>query len=222
MFHVEQSQSDRDKFTEHFKNVPRGTFLKLDRYAELLAEWNGKFNLVAESTIPHIWNRHFLDSAQLMEYIPKGSKTLADMGSGAGFPGLVLSIMGFPETHLIESTGKKVNFLRAVIDEFKLNAIVHQERVENMRDLRVDIVTARALKSLPELLKLAQNLTKQSATCLFLKGQNAVVELTESQKSWTFSCDKRPSLSDPSGSVLILRDIKYKHAASRRKNSQRN
>jgi 16S rRNA (guanine527-N7)-methyltransferase len=204
---------------EHFeylenwpKNVPRETFVKLECSAALLAEWNEKFNLVAESTIPQVWTRHFLDSAQLMQFIPETAKTIADLGSGAGFPGLVLSIMGAPEVHLIESTGKKANFLRAVINELKLNAVVHQERVENLKNFKADVITARALAPLKDTLKLAKPLMKKESLCLLLKGEKAPAELTESAKYWTFDCETHRSLSDRSGSVLIIRNLRINDA----------
>lgn len=206
-------QTERDDFKSHFP-VSHETMDKLDKYAKYLEEWSAKFNLVSRSTLPHIWSRHFIDSAQLVNSIPVGSKLTADMGSGAGFPGLVLSIMGVPGVHLIEATGKKANFLREVIQELKLDAVVVQQRVEEIRNIRADVITARALSPLPELLKLAHRLAKDDSICLFLKGKNADSELTESEKNWTFECDKLPSLSDNSGSVLILRDLKYKHVAS--------
>lgn len=213
-------ETQRNQFITHFKVSPE-VLARLDRYAELLTEWSQKFNLVAASTLPFIWSRHFLDCAQLYHAIPVKAEIIADMGSGAGFPGLVLSIMGVKNVHLIEATGKKANFLREVIQELKLDAVVHQERVENLKTLKADVITARALSPLPDLLKLAHRLSKEGSLCLFLKGQNADVELTESAKHWTFECDKLASISDDSGCVLILRDLKYKHALSLKKQIQR-
>jgi len=205
--------SEREQFISHFQ-VSYETLGKLDLYAKLLQDWGQKFNLVAKSTLPHIWSRHFIDCAQLINSMPKSAKNTADMGSGAGFPGLVLSIMGAPHVILIEATGKKANFLREVIQELKLDATVLQQRVEETKTLKADVITARALSPLPDLLKLANRLTKEDSLCLFLKGKNADAELTESKKHWTFECDKLPSLSDNTGSVLILRDLKYKHVPS--------
>ncbi len=130
------------------------------------------------------------------------------MGSGAGFPGLVLAIMGTQKVHLVESIGKKANFLRLVIDDLELKATVHQERVESLKGLRFDVVTARALKALPELLRYAKPLMHKDSVCLFLKGQQAEAELTEARKYWTFACEKIVSLSDSSGSVLKISDLK--------------
>jgi len=210
----------REAFQRQF-DVSRETMAKLDRYAELLAEWNQKFNLVADSTLPQIWTRHFLDSAQILKYLPNTEVCIADLGSGAGFPGLVLAIMGAKNVHLVESTGKKANFLREVIKELGLSAEVHNERVESLAGLKPDIVTARALGSLLDLLNLAQKLINPENCCIFLKGQRADVELTESAKYLTFSHEKHRSLSDPSGSVLVLKDVKRKNALFRKRKPKR-
>lgn len=205
---IEIIQAERSEFQTHFPDASQEIMAKLDRYAELLMEWNQKFNLVSESTLPHIWRRHFLDSAQILKLIPEGAETIVDMGSGAGFPALVLSIFGAAPIILIESTGKKANFLRTVIEELKLNASVRQERAEDLRDLHADVVTARAVGALGILLNMANNLINKHSLCIFMKGQNVDVELTEAAKYWKFEFDKIQSISDPSGSVLILKDIK--------------
>lgn len=208
-------KSDRTTFQKH-TGVSYETADKLDRYAELLTEWNQKFNLVSKNTIPEIWNRHFLDSAQLFQHIPKNGGTIADLGSGAGFPGLVLSIMGAPNVTLIEATGKKADFLRTVIAELNLDTKVRQDRIETIRDYKADIITARALKSLKELFKLCAPLMKKDSVALFLKGRALAEELTESSQWWRFKYEKLPSISDPSGNVLIIKDLHYKHAAPRK------
>jgi len=204
---LEVDTSGREEFLRHFP-VSHETALKLDRYVELLREWNAKFNLIADSTFPQIWRRHFLDSAQMMKYMPREAETLADLGSGAGFPGMVISILGFPKTHLIESIGKKATFLRAVVEDLKIAADVHQVRVESLHGIKFDVITARALKPLPQLLKYAKPLMKKESLCLFLKGQQVDVELTEAGKYWKFDCETFQSLSDSSGRVLKIRNIK--------------
>ncbi len=196
-------------------NVPRETIHRLSVYQDMLGTWNEKFNLVSESTLPHVWTRHILDSAQLLPFIPEYSLTLADMGAGAGFPGLVLAIMAQDlnrplRVTAIESIGKKADFLQAVVDELKLNVEVRRERIEAIRDLKADIVTARALKALPELLKYANHLTHKDTICLFLKGKSLAEELTEAKKCWTFTAETHPSRSDDSGSVLVLKELRYK------------
>ena len=183
---------------------------KLTIYETMLIEWNQKFNLIAPSTVEHIWSRHFLDSAQLMPILPQdqNQKVLFDLGSGAGFPGLVLSVMGVSNVNLVESTGKKADFLRAVAEKLELDVTVHQCRIEDLKGSKADIITARALAPLGDLLSLAQNLVKKDSLLLFLKGQKVDVELTESRKYWMFDCIKTKSLSDPSGSILAIRNLK--------------
>ncbi|MFA5041216.1 MAG: 16S rRNA (guanine(527)-N(7))-methyltransferase RsmG [Bdellovibrionales bacterium] len=195
--------------------VSHETIHRLTIYQEMLISWNEKKNLVAASTIPNVWIRHFLDSAQLMQHIPEEAKTLADMGSGAGFPGLVLAILA-KETkrplivHAIEATGKKADFLQAVSDALEIAVIVHRSRIEELKGFKADVITARALKPLPELLKYANRLIHKDSLCLFLKGQNAIEELTQAKKYWTFSARTCQSLSDETGKVLIVKNIHYK------------
>ncbi len=196
-------------------SVSHETINALHAYEELLSDWNQKFNLVAESTLPQLWTRHFLDSAQLIDFIPTEAQSLADMGAGAGFPGLVLAILAQERKqdlhiHAIESTNKKADFLQAVVDALKLKVTVHRARVEAIKDLKVDILTARALKPLPQLLSYAQNLLHKDSLCLFLKGQTLEQELTEARKRWTFSATAYPSRSDDTGRVLVLRDLRFK------------
>jgi 16S rRNA (guanine527-N7)-methyltransferase len=219
MFHVEQPNSRHEQFLQHF-NVPRETLERLEAYERLLVEWNQKFNLVSESTLPEVWTRHFLDSAQIMAHVPHGTITVADLGSGAGFPGLVLNILGIEDVHLIESIGKKASFLREVIQQLKLTATVHQKRIEDMKGFKADLITARALKALPELLALATPLIKRGSTAIFLKGQSVEDELTEARKSWTFKAEKHQSITSDSGCVLILQDIAKRHDTIRKTKSQ--
>jgi len=210
--------SSRERFLSA-TNVSRETLAKLDRYAEMLVEWNQRFNLVASSTIPHLWERHFLDSWQLLGHIPIPAPIIADIGSGAGFPGLILAIMGAGDIHLIESTGKKANFLRAVASELGLTASIHQKRVEDIEGLQADIVTALAVAALPDLFPLATRLSKRGAQFLFLKGKNVGDEIEAARKNWSFTFDKHPSISDDSGVVLTIRDLKNNGSRNiRRKN----
>jgi 16S rRNA (guanine527-N7)-methyltransferase len=195
--------------------VSHETIHNLSIYEKMLVEWSEKFNLVSASTLPHIWSRHFLDSAQLMKFIPDRAETLADMGAGAGFPGLVLAIMAKGtqrnlKIYEIESTGKKADFLQAVVDQLQLNVVIRRERVEQIRDLKVDIITARAMKTLPELLVYANHLINKDTICIFPKGQAAVEELTQAKKYWTFQEEINPSCSDDSGNVLVIRSLRYK------------
>jgi 16S rRNA (guanine527-N7)-methyltransferase len=183
-------------------HVSRETLDRLTAYVNLLAEWNQRINLVAPSTIADAWRRHILDSAQLAPLIPSGTQTIVDLGSGAGFPGLVLAItLGGPRVHLVESTQKKCRFLEAVVAATGANAEVHAVRAEDMR-LKADVVTARAVAPLDRLLALAYPFFRPGTVGLFLKGKALNDELTPATKSWTLAATPIPSRSDPSGFVL--------------------
>jgi 16S rRNA (guanine527-N7)-methyltransferase len=194
--------------------VPYETIHRLTRYEEMLICYNEKTNLVASSTLSQIWTRHFLDSAQLLPFIPDTAESLADMGSGAGFPGLVLALVAQDKgrslrVHAIESIGKKADFLKAIVDELKLDVVVHRERIEDIKDLKADVVTARALKPLPEALKYAKPLMKNNSVCILLKGKRSTEELTQAKKYWTFDVEIHPSRSDDSGKILVLKNLRH-------------
>ena len=185
--------------------VSRETLDRLQIYADLLARWNRAINLVGPATLSDLWRRHMLDSAQLIPLLPtRDLLTLADLGSGAGFPGLVLALCDVGEVHLIESDQKKTTFLREVLRETSTAATIHCERIESISDLQVDVVTARALAPLAELVAYAAPLMKPDGLCLFLKGQGIADELTRLPKALQDKCDRIPSRSDLSGCVLRL------------------
>lgn len=181
----------------------------LERYRELLAEWNEKMNLVGASTLDAFWSRHAWDSAQLLDLAPD-SKVWADLGAGAGLPGVVLAILrkgepGF-HVHLVESMAKRCRFLQAVVDDLALSASVHNARAEDL-SLAVDIVTARACAPLHRLLGYAKPFLKQGATGLFLKGQDVASELEEATRFWDYEADVLPSRSDVRGRIVRVRRL---------------
>ena len=187
--------------------VPRETLERLTNHARLLVERNAHLNLVADSTLPDMWRRHFLDSAQLASLVPDTARTLVDLGSGAGFPGMVLAIILGPlrpglKVHLVDATLKKCRFLEEVASATQAPVVVHWSRAEDVPDLKADVVTARALAPLTKLLRLAQPFFGPATTGLFLKGRAAASELTEARESWRLAAETFPSRSDPSGSIL--------------------
>jgi len=153
--------------------VSRETMDKLILYSETLTKWQKAINLVSNSTLPNMWLRHFYDSAQLSGYIIKADNPLKilDLGSGAGFPGLVLSILGIGEVHLVEGVGKKCSFMKQIIQQTDINAIVHNKRIEDLGAFPVDLVTSRACADLNKLLDLSDKFIKPTTKCLFLKGK---------------------------------------------------
>ena len=189
-------------------NVSRETLAHLKAYADLLQDWNERHNLVACSTLSDLWRRHFWDSAQLAPLIPAEARTLADLGSGAGFPGLVLAAMRPDLTvTLYEATAKKCAFLCAAAERMALKVGIENARIEDLPAKTFDVVTARALAPLPRLLGHAYPLTGPDTVCLLLKGQNLGAELTEAHKSWKMQASQVPSKTDPSGAILVVRKL---------------
>ena len=189
--------------------VSRETLAQLEAYAALLADWNSRHNLVSRASLDQLWRRHMWDSAQLARHIPESARTLADLGSGAGFPGLVLAAM-LPDqlaVTLFEATGKKCAFLNAAAAAMGLGVRVVQARMEEAPPERFDVVTSRACAPLPRLLGLAHRFTGPGTLCLFLKGQNLGEELTEAHKCWSITASQFPSQSDPSGAILEVRAL---------------
>ena len=196
-------------------SVSRETLGRLQVYADLLVRWQASINLVGKSTLNDLWSRHFLDSAQLYPRLPRNPQPLFDLGSGAGFPGLVLAIMGVPNVCLIESDSRKVAFLREVIRATGADASVHLGRIEEFQPAeRAGVIVSRALASLDRLLAFAEPLLAPDGVCFFLKGQKVREELTESEKEWNIGADWGVSVTDPSGVILRIDRIERNHGIS--------
>ena len=182
----------------------------VDRFRQLLGEWNEKMNLVGPATMEVFWNRHAWDSAQLLKIAPPEALVWADLGAGAGLPGVVLAVLGKGRpgfhVHLVESMTKRCRFLSEMVQTLELPATVHNARAENLQ-LAVDIVTARACAPLARLLGYSRPFLKAGALGLFLKGQDVAAELDEAAKSWEFEADTIPSLSDPRGQIVRVRRL---------------
>jgi 16S rRNA (guanine527-N7)-methyltransferase len=189
-------------------NVSRETLDRLSIYLELLRRWQRAVNLVGSGTLADPWRRHFLDCAQLAARVPAGAASVADLGSGAGFPGMVLAILGVRGVGLIEADRRKAQFLRAVARATDASVEVHAERIERMPGWPADVITARALAPLPRLVVLAERFMTSDSVCLFLKGRSGARELTEARVSWHMEAEMFPSLSEPTGMVLQLRGIR--------------
>jgi 16S rRNA (guanine527-N7)-methyltransferase len=160
--------------------VSRETIDRLEVYAGLLEKWNSTINLVSKNTINQMWKRHFLDSAQLWPHIPSETKTLVDIGSGAGFAGLVLAIIGMEKSPnmkftLIESDSRKCAFMRNVSREINLDVQIITKRIEEVTDIKADVITARALATVSQLLEYSKNILKDNGVCLFLKEMHVVM-----------------------------------------------
>jgi 16S rRNA (guanine527-N7)-methyltransferase len=189
------------------RGVSRETLDRLTVYLDLLHRWQRAINLVGPATLADPWRRHILDSAQLVQHLPAATASLVDLGSGAGFPGMVLAVLGVPGVVLIESDRRKAQFLREVARATGTEVTVLAERIENLAGWPVDVVTARALAPLPRLLPLAERFLAADSVCLFLKGYNAERELTQALKSWHMVPEMFSSRSAPTGTVLKLQGV---------------
>ena len=201
-----------ERFADAF-DVSRETLDRLTRYAALLGKWNPTINLVSKSTVPALWSRHFADSAQLLDIAGVSHGTWADLGSGAGFPGLVVAILA-AEKHpdlkvtCVESDQRKATFLRTVARDTGTDVTVIADRIETLTPLAADVVSARALAPLPELIGYAERHLAPEGLALFLKGTGQAKEVEQALASWAFRLDTVPSRTDPQSTILKLRSIR--------------
>ena len=193
-------------------NVSRETLSRLKLFVGLLEDWNGRHNLVSRRSLSEVWRRHILDSAQLLEFIPSGARSLVDLGSGAGFPGLILATLLCDRadfhTVLYEATRKKCEFLALAAEQLGVAGEVRNARIEDSPLEIFDVVTARACAPLPRLFLYAEKFQGPQTRNLFLKGQNVGAELAESCKSLHMKVERRGSQSDPSGTVLVVEGLR--------------
>nr|WP_315474317.1 16S rRNA (guanine(527)-N(7))-methyltransferase RsmG [uncultured Sandarakinorhabdus sp.] len=203
------SQDAREAFAAEF-DVSRETLAKLDRYAELLTEWQQRMNLVGPSTLPHIWDRHFRDSAQLFAIAGPG-KSWLDIGAGGGFPGLVLAILD-PESNitLVESVTKKCRFLDTVAHETDTagHVAVANVRVEALTGSKFDIITARAAASLETLFDWGLRFAGSGTRWILPKGARVQEELASAAKQFHFAHELIPSRTDSDARIVVAKGVK--------------
>ena len=197
-------------------NVSRETFEKLCEFSDILTEWNQKMNLVSKNSLPDIWTRHILDSLQLIEYLPQNISSLVDIGSGAGFPGVILAVVlkqTQPEAkvYLVESITKKTVYLKDVCARLGLNNVeVVNKRIENTVFKGVDVVTARAVASLDVLFSYSNLICNESTNILFLKGRTFALEEAEAQKKWVYKAKIYPNKYSEDGVVMNISRLRKK------------
>lgn len=207
-------------FATHF-NVSRETMARLAAYQALLGKWQKSVNLVGPSTLEHFWHRHAADSAQLLAHAPPAASCWLDLGSGAGFPGLIMAIMlaehnPAARVHLVESDRKKANFLRTVARDCGVTAHIHHMRAEALAVNRpeglakVDVITARALAALPDLLALMAPFINSSTIALLHKGRDWQEELTRLEQYWTLKASVHASLTDGAAQVIEIENLSSK------------
>ena len=193
-------------------NVSRETYGALKAYQRLLEKWTTRINLISKSTREDVWARHICDSAQVMGLASKHAAHWIDIGSGGGLPGLVVAILAKelnPQLRvtLIESDKRKAVFLRTVVRELQLNVMVQANRITAVGPLKADVISARALADLNDLLRLTQPFMSKNTQCLFMKGKNWSKEVKEAEKSWQFQAERFISKTDDEAVILSVRNV---------------
>lgn len=187
-------------------DVPRETFLKLEDYVALLRKWQKQINLISNTTLDDVWTRHIVDSAQLINHIEKTDRVI-DVGSGAGFPGVVLTILGVENITMVESDSRKVAFLREAARVSKINVAVLNKRIEEVPVDNFDVVTARAFASLRDIFWAFEGRLMVRHKMLLLKGKSCDMEIKQAKENWSFDYEKFRSITDPEGTVLLVKNI---------------
>ena len=198
-------------FMRYF-NVSRETLDLFCDYEALLSKWNKKINLVSKNSLLDIWERHFLDSGQIINHVEAAGKRWVDLGSGAGFPGLVVALLLRDrkidcDIILVEKNLKKVFFLKEVVRKLDLNVEVLNKNIRTIEPLNADILSARAFSELNELIEIAYHHRKERGVCLFLKGENYRRELDKTLNYWFFHYDVVYSYSNSSGNIIRVKNI---------------
>ena len=194
-------------------NVSRESLDRLEIYVRLLLEWQKHINLIAPSTIGVVWQRHVIDSLQLLPYLPQGTTAIADLGSGAGLPALILAATQPATVHMYEANAKKAAFLSEALRQMKCAGVVHRERLQPQKTPaqmpKVQVVTARAFAPLPLLLNLASPFLQAGAIGLFHKGQDIDTELNEAARTWQITSESHTSVTDPLAVILAVKEITH-------------
>ncbi len=206
--------SDRDfEALQQVVGVSRETMDDLTQFVMLLQKWNRAINLVSPNSLPAVWERHIIDSAQLFPFIPPSTRSIADVGTGGGFPGLVLAILSrrdAPERRvtLIESDKRKCAFLLTASSQLELNVKVVAERIEHADPCAADMLTSRALAPLSQLLGYAERHLKSDGTALLLKGRTAEAEVEEALASWSLDLKRRESKTTDDAVILEITNLR--------------
>ena len=197
----------RDWFTRDL-GVSRETCRRLEHYGDLLVQWQNTLNLVGAKTLPQMWVRHFQDSAQLIRFLPDRIAHMADIGSGAGFPGIVLSILTDRPVTLIEADARKAVFLSTVARAVGAPVTVRRARLEKMAPLRADVMTARAVADVARLLEWGGSHLTDGGRFILLKGRRYEQEIDAARQAWSFTVSGHPSVTDPDARIVLISEVK--------------
>lgn len=196
------------EWLNRYTDVSCETFDRLVLYHDLLLKWQNKINLVGPDTISDSWKRHFLDSLQLQSQIKNEGEIIVDIGTGAGFPGMVLAASRYKNIHLIESDSRKISFLKEVARLTEADVSIHHDRVEKISIDNVSIVVSRACASLDKLFSYSINFVSHETICLFHKGKNYSKDIDEAKSNWDFDTVILPSVTDKEGVILKVTNLR--------------
>ena len=191
-------------------NLSKNQIEKIEFFLLKIIGYNKHTNLVGKSTIINIWDRHVLDCLQLSKFIDNKKSKIFDLGSGAGLPGVLLSIIGYNNILMVDSVKKKTDFIKTVINDLSLNAKVQNKRIEKIKTTKQDIIVSRALAPLSKLITYALLHSEKNTTLLFLKGRNVNSEIKIAMKSFNFDFKKFESISAGDGCILQIKNFKKK------------
>jgi len=180
---------------------------KIEKYIFKMLEFNNHTNIIGKSTLKNVWERHIADCLQLSHFMPEKKSKIFDIGTGGGLPGVPLSIIGYSNVFMVDSVGKKIDFIRDIIKELALSAKTEKKRIEKVNIGKADLVVSRALAPLNKLLFYTTFISNQKTTSLFLKGRNAYKEIEEAKKNFKFSFEIFKSVTSQEGSVLKIKNI---------------
>ena len=191
------------------RNVSRETFEKLEAYARLLGEESERQNLVSASSFEHLWERHILDSAQLVRFEPNPRAAWVDIGSGAGLPGIVIACLVEGPVTLIEPRRLRADFLHRLCESLRINATIVAAKVERVEG-KYDVITARAVASLAQLLKISAHLSTRKSLWVLPKGRSAQVELVEARRAWQGEFHVEQSVTDADSHIVVATGVRAK------------
>ena len=195
---------------KNYFSIGQSQEIKFEKLIEELVVYNKHTNLVGKSTLSDPWRSHILDCIQISSLIEKKNSSILDMGTGAGFPGLILAIMGYQKVSLIDSNKKKINFIYSICKKLKIKVNIFLNRIEKLNNKKYDFLTSRALAKLNKLLTYSHNFTNKDTVLIFLKGKTVNEEIKEAKKYWCFNNKVQQSYSDERGKILIIKNLTLK------------
>ena len=207
---IVQSDLNNVNLVKNIFSINQSQEIRLQKFINELVFFNKHINLVGKSTLVNPWKSHILDSIQIIPFINKQNSSILDMGTGAGFPGLVLAIMGYERVSLVDSNGKKISFINNICKKLDIKANIILSRIENLEIRQYDFLISRALAKLNKLFAYSHNFINKDTVLIFLKGKSVKEEMIEARKNWVFKSAIQQSYSDKRGKILIIKNLVLK------------